>query len=520
MSMVQPDVKGFRDVLVTQVTLARAAIARENLLTEDGCDGLRLSRLAPLSHDAQRMECRTETEDVVKDVVIVGGGVAGLAAAWKLRHRDITLLEAGDRIGGRIRSERRGDHWLNWGGHVYDGGESSSTQWLLRDTGIQSRAVPGNLAGLSMNGKLLLSGRVETFPFRVPMSWGDRASLLRAGAKVRLAVARYARLSKRRPGEEESVRQQRVYDFMNDRSFADFIGELPGDAEALFKPTVTRSSAEMDQISAGAGVGYFNLIWNIGAGLSHSIVGGASSLTEGIAGALGDKVELGAHVQEVVKRSDSVVVRYLQDGVEHRIEARSVILATTADVTHRIAVDLDDDIREALSQIKYGPFVSAAFLTGETERQPWDDTYAIATPNRSFNVVLNMSNNVHGFSQERLPGSSFMTFSPASLARQLLEQDDEAILKTYVDDLDEILPGFASSLVEAEVARWPVASPYCFPGRGKLQPVLTRRDSRIMLAGDYLGTQYTETAVHSGLTAADAVELVLDADQLQGQNPS
>ena len=92
-----------------------------------------------------------ETEDVVKDVVIVGGGVAGLAAAWKLRHHDIKVLEADERIGGRIRSERRGPHWLNWGGHVYDGGELSSTQWLLRDTGIQSRAVPGNLAGLSMH---------------------------------------------------------------------------------------------------------------------------------------------------------------------------------------------------------------------------------------------------------------------------------------------------------------------------------------------------------------------------------
>ena len=212
--------------------------------------------------------------DDLVDVAIIGGGIAGLSAAWRLRENNIVVLESEHRVGGRIRSERRGPHWLNWGGHVYDGGPDSATQQLLRDTGFPSRPVPGNLAGLSMNGKLLLSGRVETFPFRVPMSWGDRASLIRAGAKVRLAVARYARLSKRRPGEDEATRQQRVYDFMNDRSFADFIGHLPEDAEALFKPTVTRSSAEMHQISAGAGVGYFNLVWNIGAGLSHSIVGG------------------------------------------------------------------------------------------------------------------------------------------------------------------------------------------------------------------------------------------------------
>ncbi|CCH79771.1 putative oxidoreductase [Nostocoides japonicum T1-X7] len=448
----------------------------------------------------------------MRDVVVVGGGIAGLSAAWGVRERDVLVLEAAERVGGRIRSERRGPYWMNWGGHVYDGSVTSSTQQLLRETGYASRPVPGGLAALAMNGRLLLSGRVETFPFRVPMSWHDRIRLVRAGAKVRLAVARYSRLSALRPGEDQETRQQRVYDFMNDRSFADFIGPLPEDAEALFKPTVTRSSAEMDQISAGAGVGYFNLVWNIGAGLSHYIVGGPSTLTEGISAALGDRVQLGAEVQEVVHGKDSVTVRYHQNGSDHEAEARAVVLATTASVSHRIAVTLDPDLRDALSRIKYGPFVSAAFLTDETEPQPWDDTYGIATPKRSFNVVLNMSNPVHGASPVRRPGSSFMTFSPALLALRLMDQDDETIVKTYVDDLDAVLPGLASHVSEAEPARWPEGSVYSFPGRARLQPVLTRkRDTRIFLAGDYLGTQYTETSIRTGLTAAGAAQTVLNA---------
>lgn len=455
----------------------------------------------------------------MRDAVIVGAGLAGLSAAWRLRHWDAVVLEAGDRIGGRIRSERRGAYWLNWGGHVF-AGPGSSTASLLEEVGVTAVEIPGSLQGLSMNGKLLRKGHIATYPLRLPMSAAARLDTVRAGAKVAAGVAKYVRTVRRRPGESGAMRQQRLYDFENGSTFQDFVGDLSEDAAALFSTTVTRSAGNMDQISAGAGIGYFSLIMGIGQGLNSGIVGGPSTLTTSIAAALGERVQLGAAVQEVVHRKDSVLVRYLQEGIEHEVEARTVILATTADVSHRIGVDLPEDLRSALSQIKYGPHVSTAFLTDETGARPWDDLYAIAAPKRSFAIALNQASIVRGAESVRRPGGSFMTFSPAALGQTLLEKSPEEVAQIHLADLDQVLGhGFADSVVEAETDRWAVASPYCFPGRARLQSTLMRGTDRVSLAGDYLGTLYTESSITTGFSAAQDAVSILGTERQTRRRP-
>ncbi|MDQ1054304.1 oxygen-dependent protoporphyrinogen oxidase [Arthrobacter sp. SORGH_AS 212] len=445
----------------------------------------------------------------MKDAVIVGGGLAGLSAAWRLRHWDTVVLESGTRVGGRIRSERRGDYWLNWGGHVF-AGAGSSTDALLNEVGVMAVQIPGSLQGLSMNGKFIKKGHIATYPFRIPMSLAARVDTMRAGLKVVSGVAKYTGVVRKRAGESGAMRQQRIYDFENSSSFQDFIGNLSEDAAALFKTTVTRSAGDMDQISAGAGIGYFSLVLGFGQGLSQGIVGGPSTLTESIAAALGDRIELGAAVHEVVHKKDSVLVRYRQDGVDREVEARTVVLATTSDVSHRIAVDLPEDLRGALGQIKYGPHVSTAFLTNETTAKPWDDIYAIAAPKRSFAIALNQASIVRGTESVRKPGGSFMTFSPASLGTALLDKPEEEVINTHLTDLDQVLGhGFADSVVEAKVDRWKNASPYCFPGRAKIQSTLMRGTDRVFLAGDYLGTLYTESSITTGFSAAQEAASVL-----------
>lgn len=101
----------------------------------------------------------------MKRVVIVGGGISGLSAAYYLRRArrdlDLTLLEAGERLGGVITT-------LHRDGFVVEGGPDSfiiQKPWALQlchDLGIQQRLIAPDPSNRKVY--VLFRGRLHELP--------------------------------------------------------------------------------------------------------------------------------------------------------------------------------------------------------------------------------------------------------------------------------------------------------------------------------------------------------------------
>jgi oxygen-dependent protoporphyrinogen oxidase len=429
---------------------------------------------------------------VTRDVVVIGGGIAGLSAAWRLRHRDVLLLEAGDRLGGRMRSDVRGDYWLNYGAHLFPG-PGSLVDGMVRECALETVPVTGGMMGLALGATVLVDGRVETYPFRLPLSTRDRIAFVKAGLRIRRAVAKYRRLERR-------------HDFEDGRTFGEFIGPLPPAVRAIFSCAARRATADLDQLSAGCGIGLFALVWGgKGSLIARNLPGGAGRLPAALGRELGDRARTGSRVHAI--RPDGAEL--LVDAGGEEIRARQVIVAAQAPLAAPLVAPVAETAAAALEQLTYGPFLSVAIETAETTAMPYDDVYAIATPGRAFDVFTNQAHALRTGGPRR-HGGSLMLFAGAQAAAALMGERDDAIIERFLADLHDLFPKTRGAIAAAAVQRWELGNVYARPGRGRLQPALEGAlgtHQNLHLAGDYFAALGNiEAAARTGLAAAERVD--------------
>jgi oxygen-dependent protoporphyrinogen oxidase len=145
------------------------------------------------------------------DVIVIGAGASGLAAAYELHRggcRRFVLLEAGERVGGALKTDHVGDF-------IVEGGPDSflthkpAVADLCRELGMRNALVPSNEAG--RRTLLFRRGRLYELPdgwqFLAPARlWPAlRTPLLSTRTKWRLAREIFAPPADRAEDGDESV---------------------------------------------------------------------------------------------------------------------------------------------------------------------------------------------------------------------------------------------------------------------------------------------------------------------------
>jgi len=246
------------------------------------------------------------------DVVVIGGGLAGLAAATYLGRagRSVVVLERSSQPGGRAMTTKAGDFSFNLGPHALY--RKAAGVQVLRELGV---AWTGKQPPLS--GNVIREGalhRVSYSPW-----WFVSNRLLAPAAKIEAvrALVRVARTDTRRLGHEtvgswleRSVRHPQV---------RQLIGALVRVATYANAPDSLSAQTAVHQVQlAQRGVYYLDGGW-------QTLVDGLRAAAEGA----GARIETGAPAASIERDGSGWRVR-LGDGATRR--AAAAIVAATPDV--------------------------------------------------------------------------------------------------------------------------------------------------------------------------------------------
>jgi oxygen-dependent protoporphyrinogen oxidase len=441
------------------------------------------------------------------DVVIVGAGIAGLTAARELQSLQPVVLEAEERVGGRILSLQRGDLALSVGAHMFPPPDSVIGR-MVTELGLEVLPITGSMLNVCHRGRLVRDRRPELLPFLLPLSARARMSFARAGLRVKRSADEYMRITRPRGGDTDASIRLRTLRFHGDESFARFLGPLHPEVFTIFQALANRSAAEPEEISQSAMAALFGHVWDSGD-LGRNMRGGSGRLAEALGAALGDSVRLGTRAEEVVLEQDGVRLR---TGSGDELRARTAIIAVPAPAAIEILRGVPSDVQQALGRIRFGPLVVLSARTNERDPMPWDDLYSILTPDKSFNMFFNHANFRRGAGLEK-DGSVLMVYAGGDRGRRLLDKTEDEIEALFLADMESIFPEVGGRVVETFVKKWPHAAPFAAPGRWRVQETLERgARGRLFFAGDWVSEFVSmDSAARTGVDAAANVRSALTA---------
>ncbi len=317
---------------------------------------------------------------MTRRVVVVGGGISGLAAAWELSGAapsltdppEIVVLEGSDRFGGMLRSHDLAGRVVDMGADGFLGRRTEAVD-LCREVGLEDKLVPVAARGASVWSRRRLRVLPEGHAMGIPTRFWPtaRSGILGLGGAVALARdALLPRPDTRGPIGDRAIGPlvarklgRRVVDQLADPLLGGIHAGSVDDmsAAAVFPPLLAaahRRGSLMRALRAEVPEPDPD-----GPPLFWAIEGGMVALVDALSVALegrGVKLDLSSPV-DALERDGTT---WSLTGA-HEVRADAVVLALAAPVTARLLRPHDDEAAALLASIDYASVTVVTFRASD-----------------------------------------------------------------------------------------------------------------------------------------------------------
>lgn len=454
-------------------------------------------------------------------VVVIGGGISGLALAYYLAREnrespccEITLLESSDRWGGIIQTEAREGFLLEAGPDAF----LTEKPWALRlcqDLGLESELIGTNEAFrksfIFQRGKL--TPVPKGFYLVAPTDWFSlfQLSFLSLGGKCRMAFEPL--IPRRREESDESVASFVRRRFGNEalqRIGQPMIGGIyMADLETLSLAATLPRFRELERRYGSLVTGLRKekkLAAREASGPRYSLFVTLRSGMGGLISALLNKLDsvslrLSSRVNRIERESAWKI--YLADGSS--LVADAICMALPAYAASDLLKPFADELSKDLETLSYESVatINLAFPK-QAIRHPLDG-FGFVVPAAEKKTIVACSFSSVKF-QGRAPQDFVLlrTFVGGAFGREVLDWSDEAIQKSVLQELRQIL-GITEKPLFSVFHRYPHSMPQYRVGHldrmGTLEARLKNHPGLFLTGNAYQGIGIPDCVHHASETA-------------------
>jgi monoamine oxidase len=426
------------------------------------------------------------------DVVIVGGGISGLSAAYFLQQHNFLLLEKEPHWGGNAYLETY-DAQPFATGSAFDFKDSASDQ-LAREIGLNP--LPINSPDPTIvNGKWVAD------------TWRAGLDELPYPAAVRESFKKFRK-------EMVSLDPDKDVEHLDSFPLSQILKNYPPEVTQWWDSYGT-SNWGSKSVDTSALIAVSDLKEMAGDEPDPRVTlpGGNGALSQRLAEILQQRLAehmlAGATTVAVEPQKDEIHVTYVHDGQLRTVAAKFVIMATPKFITARIVSSLPDAQLEAMTSLRYSPYPVINMIF---DRPIYNKAYDTWCPGISFTDIV-VADWVSLRQPQYRQKNNILTFytpiSEADRKKLLTDAGCQKIAANVLHDFKNLLPEFNVDPIEVHFYRR--GHPMFLPTPGsftKIIPLASRQFDRIYFANTDSGGPGSDVApaVEVSRRAAEQIE--------------